>query len=91
MSIGVVTAWNDGKTKVYGNQALTLPHGYWVGERVGINQRNTHYWMHLTGGNGRLSWDLKYKDKLRLSNVLRFLIMLEIEDGGEIFSDAIAE
>lgn len=32
-----------------------------------------------------------YKDKLRLSNVLRLLIMLDIEGGGEIFSDLIAE
>lgn len=32
-----------------------------------------------------------YKDKLRLNNVLRLLIILEIEGGGEIFSDPIAE
>lgn len=32
-----------------------------------------------------------YKDKLRLNNVLRLLIKLEIEDEREIFSDPIAE
>lgn len=32
-----------------------------------------------------------YKDKLRLSNVLRLLTVLEIECGEEIFSDPIAE